>query len=102
MALRQTFGVGHEHIDVRKIRMLLGINQVGDQKARPGIAGLRIGHEENVVRKHAEVAPRIMKSEKLFPTCDQTLDHAGAPKRSRFHSEISFAVALGATLRPSN
>ena len=62
-AFREDSGRGKQLVDVGKADVLIGINQIGQQKPHPGIAGLGIGDEEGVVGKNGEAVAGAIEPE---------------------------------------
>jgi len=60
MALGDSFRIGDQFVDIGEVGMLLGVDEVRDQKPRPGVAGLRIGDQKYIVRKNPQIAAGIM------------------------------------------
>ena len=66
MPLRQSFRVRDQLVKVGEVGLLLGKNQIGDEKPRPGIARLGIGNKKHVVGKNPEVPAGMMQPKEML------------------------------------
>ncbi len=48
--------IGNKALDIEEGHGLVGIDEIADEEARPGIAGTRIGREKNVVVENGDFA----------------------------------------------
>src|SRR5271167_1438117 len=52
------------------------MDQIGDQEPRPGISRLGIGNQKNIIRKHVEIAARIMQAEEVLSCRNHVPNHS--------------------------